>query len=94
MILSPNKTKALVVSRSTTVNHPQGDLVLCGVSICVSPNLGILGVKLDNRLAFEDHVRGIVFRVSQIIGILRLVKRVCVDTCVASLLLCISSPNR
>ena len=34
MILNPNKTKALVVSRSRTVNPPNGDLVLFGVSIC------------------------------------------------------------
>ena len=33
MILNPNKTKALVVSRSRTVNPPHGDLVLSGVSI-------------------------------------------------------------
>ena len=34
MILNPNKSKALVVSRSRTVNPPLGDLVLSGVSIC------------------------------------------------------------
>ena len=64
MILKPNKTKALVVSRSRTVNPPHCDLVLSGVSICPSPNLDILGVKFDSRLTFEDHVRGIVSRVS------------------------------
>ena len=32
-ILNPDKTKALVVSRSMTVNPPHGDLVLSGVSI-------------------------------------------------------------
>ena len=57
MILNPSKTKVLVVSRSRTVNPPHGDLVLSEVSICVSPNLEILGVKFDGRLTFEDHVR-------------------------------------
>ena len=33
MILNPNKTKALAVSGSGTVNPPHGDLVLSGVSI-------------------------------------------------------------
>ena len=55
MILNPNKTKALVVSRSRTVSPPHGDLVWSGVS-----NLDILGVKFDRKLTFEDHVRGIV----------------------------------
>ena len=55
MILNPNKTKAVVVSRSRTVNPPHGDLALSGISICASPNLYILGVKFNNWLTFEDH---------------------------------------
>ena len=71
MILNPNKTKALVVSRSWTVSPPHGDLVLSGVSIRASPNLDIFGMKFefDRKLTFEDHVRGIVSRISQRIGI-------------------------
>ena len=55
-----------------------------GDSIQASPNLGILGVKFDSKLTFEDHVCDIVSRVSQGILILRLVNRIFVD---ASLLL-------
>ena len=36
-----------------------------GVSIRASPNLDILGVKFDSELTFEDHVCGIVSRVSE-----------------------------
>ena len=72
-MLNPNKTKALVVRRSRTVNPPHGGLVLSGVTIRASSNLDIVGVKFDSKLTFEDHVRGIVCRVSRIIGILRLV---------------------
>ena len=86
MILNPNKSKALVISESRTVNPLHGDLVLSGVSICASPNLDILCVKFDSRLTFEDHVRGIVSHVSQIIGILRLVRLVFVD--ISGLLRC------
>ena len=53
-----------------------------GVSITASSNLDILGVKFGFKLTFEEHVRGIVSRVSQIIGIFRLVKRIFVDTSV------------
>ena len=82
MILNPNKTNAFVVGRSRTVNPPHGDLVLSAVSICVSPNLDILGVKFDSRLTFEDHMRGIVSCDSQRNGILRFLKSVFVDTSV------------
>ena len=82
MILNPNKTEAFVVSRSRTVSPPNGDFVLSGVSIRASPNRNIIGVKFDSKLTFEDHVRGIVSRVSQRIGILRLEKPIFVDTSV------------
>ena len=80
MILNPNNTMALVVSRSRIVNDPHGDLVLSTVSIRATPKHDIIGVKFDRKLTFEDHVRGIVSRVSQRIGILRLVKRTFVDS--------------
>ena len=53
-----------------------------GVSIQAIPNLNILGMKLDSNLTSEDHMRGIVSHVSQIISILRLVKCIFVDTSV------------
>ena len=59
-----------------------GDLVLFGVSFRATPNLDILGVKFDSKLTFEDHFRGIVSRVSQRTGILRLAKSIFVDTSV------------
>ena len=37
-------------------------------------------MKFDSKLTIEDHVRGIVSHVSQRIGILRLVKRIFVNT--------------
>ena len=50
MILNPNKTKALVISRSRTVNPPHGDLDLSGISIQASSYLDIL-VKFDSKLS-------------------------------------------
>ena len=82
MILNTNRTKALVVSSSRTLSHPYGDLILSGVSIRASPNLDILWVTFDSKLTFEDHLHDIVFRIFQRIGILRLVKRIFVDTSV------------
>ena len=89
MMLNPHKIKALVISRSRTVNPPGGDLVLSGVSIRANANLDILGVKFDSKPTFEDHMHHIVCRVSQRISILRLVKRIFVDTSV--LLRCYSA---
>ena len=87
-ILNRYKSKALVVSKCRTVNPPHSDLVLSGVSIRASPNLGILDVKFDSKLTFQDHVRDITSRISQRIGILKLVKRIFVDMCTSVLLRC------
>ena len=57
-------------------------VVLSGVSIRASPNLDIPGVKFDSKLTFEDHVNFIVSSVSQRKCIVRLVKRIFVDTSV------------
>ena len=88
-----NKTKALVVSRSRTVNTPHGDLVLPGVSIYTSPNLDILGMKFDNKLTFKDHVYYNVLCLSK--NYYFEVGEVCLwgHLCVTSLQLCICSPN-
>ena len=80
--MNHNKIKALIVSRSRTMNPPHGDLVLSGVSILISPYFDILGMKFDSKLTFEDHVNGIVSCISQRIDILRLVKRIFVVTSV------------
>ena len=45
------------MSRSRTVNPLHSHLVLSGVSIRASSNLGILGVKFDKMLIFEDQMR-------------------------------------
>ena len=47
MMLNPNKTKALVINRSRTVNPLHGVFFLSGISICISCNLDILCVKFD-----------------------------------------------
>ena len=80
-------------SRSRTVNPPQGDLVLSVVFTCDSPYFDIPCVKFDNRLTFEDHVLGIVSRVSQRIGFEVGEACLCGHLCGASLLQCICSPN-
>ena len=57
-----------------------------GFPFVIDPTSTFLhGVKFDSKFTFIDPVCGIVFRVSQRIGILRLVKHVFVDT---SVLLC------
>ena len=72
-----NKTKALVISSIWTVNPPHGDLVLSGVSTrAIIPTSPSLACSLTaSSPSFEDHMRGIVSRVSQGISILRYIFR-------------------
>ena len=63
------------------MNHPDGYWILSAwiFRSLSSPNLDTFVVKFDSKLTFEDHVHFIVSRVSQRIGILKLVKRIFVD---------------
>ena len=80
IILNPNKIKALVVSRSRTVNSPMVTLSCLGFPFAIPRHSWL---EVDNKLTFEDHVCAIVSRVSQRICIFRLVKGVFVDTSVS-----------
>ena len=93
MILNPNKTIALVVSKFRTMNPDLGDLVLSGVSIWASLYLAILGVKFDSWLTSKKIAwyclsclsKNWYFEVGEVCR--------CEHLCVASLLLCICSLN-
>ena len=76
MLLNASKTKALTISRSRTVRPLHGILALNGVAIKEVSSLVILGITLDSKLTFENHVRSVVSSVSRKIGILRLAWRV------------------
>ena len=52
------------------------------VPILFNHSLDILGVRFDCKLTFDSHVSGVVSRVSQRIGILRMVNGVYADTSV------------
>ena len=93
MILNPNKTNALVVSRSRTVKRPHGDLILSGVSIHASPNLDILGVKFDSMLSVRKPCEWYCFSCCSenwyfVVG----ESCLCGHLCLTSLLLCIVLP--
>ena len=75
------------------VSPPHGDLVLSVVSIRTDPNLDIPAVKFDSKLTFEDHVCGIVSRVSENWYFEVSETYICGHLCVTSLLFCICSPN-
>ena len=71
-------------------NPPHGDLVLSGVSVCASPNLNILGSKVLQqahlrRTCLTCLSQNWYFEVGEAC--------LCGHVCVASLLLCICTPN-
>ena len=69
-----------MVKRFSTVYLFNSDLDLSGVSTLTNPRHDILGVRFDCKLTFETHVRGVVPRVFQRIGILSMVNDVVADT--------------
>ena len=92
MILNPNKTKALVVSKSRTVSLPMGNkLVMSDVSILASPNLYIILINMTASSPLRSCALCLVSLRELVFwgwwashgGHL----------CISSLLLCIYSPN-
>ena len=70
MLVNPNKTRGMLISRSREVEPLFLDLVIdCSVVEMVS-ELKILGV-IDSKLAFEKQVRAIADSASRKVGILR-----------------------
>jgi hypothetical protein len=71
MAVNPDKTKALIISRSRTVYPAFPDLVLGGAIVEIVPELKLLGILLDSKLTFESQIRVIVASTSGRLGILR-----------------------
>ena len=84
MTLNASKTYSLIVSRSRTVEPPHPTLQLHQHDISVAASLTILGVRLDERLTFECHVRDVASRASQKLGILRQAWRLYQDVSIVS----------
>ena len=71
MKLNANKTKTVIVSKSSTM-HPQSPpLTIGGTVQKVSDDLVILGVTFDSKMTFERHLRSVSRAASQRLGILR-----------------------
>ena len=71
MKLNPIKTKTLIVSRSRTLMPAHGVLELNGVALSVSDSLVILGVTLDSKMTFEQHISNVVSSAARSMGIVR-----------------------
>ena len=71
MKLNANKTKSMIVSRSSTM-HPQSPPLTIGGTVRKgSDDLVLLGVTFDSKMTFEKHLRSVSRAASQRFGILR-----------------------
>ena len=71
MLLNPNKSHSLVVSRTRSQQLPHPPLILNGSVIQESKIVKLLGIHIDSKLTFEYHLRHISNNISQKIGIVR-----------------------
>ena len=84
MQVNPDKTKALIISRSRTIYPVFPGLVLNGVPVDIVPEMKLLGIILDSKLSFESQIRAIVASTSSRIGVLRKVSSLFADAEVVS----------
>ena len=71
MKLNPSKTQAIYFTRSRTVIPEYQPLILDGQTLTVSDSMKILGVTLDSKLSFEDHITLIASTITKQIGLIR-----------------------
>ena len=71
MKLNAKKTQSIIVSRSRTPDPPHPDLLINDIPVSSCDSFKLLGVMLDSKFTFEDHIRSISSSISQKIGILR-----------------------
>ena len=71
MKLNPSKTSTIIVSRSRTLHPPHPPLQLCGSFLEVSRSIRLLGVVIDDKLTFEDHIRSTAGSIAQKTGLIR-----------------------
>ena len=71
MKLNPSKTKTLIVGRSRTQTPVHGDLVLDRETLAVSDSLVILGVTLDSKMTFEQHIMNVTSSAARSMGLVR-----------------------
>ena len=62
MKLNAGKTKAMIVSRSSTI-HPNSSRLTLGRTVLMeSANIVTLGVTFDAKIIFETHPRSVYFQ--------------------------------
>ena len=71
MKLKPRKSKSLLVSRSRSELPPHPLLYADGDQIPEERHLKVLGVVLESKLTYEEHLRQVASRAWQKTGILR-----------------------
>ena len=92
MLINCGKTQSLIFSRSRTKYPLHPTLVLNDSVLSESSNLKVLGVILDSKMTFADHLRSLSSIASQKLGILRRANKVFQDfsinaTCLRSFVL-------
>ena len=64
--------------QAMVLGNPKGerkvDLDICGENVEQTQTIKILGVNLDDKLNFRDHIRGVCKKVGKMVGILRRLK--------------------
>ena len=65
MLLNPNKSHSLILSRSRSLQFPHPPLILNGSVIQESNNIKLHGILIDSKLTFEYHLRHLYNNLSQ-----------------------------
>ena len=84
MLVNPNKTREMLISRPCTVVSLVPDLIIHGFAVEMVSELKIMGAILDSKLTFDKLVRAISAFTLRRVCILRKTVSDFIDVCVVA----------
>lgn len=68
--LNKNKTKLIIFKTKNKRFHTDGNFELDGVKLVESKNVRFLGLVIDSKLTYDDHINYISNKIAPVVGML------------------------
>jgi len=68
--INPPKSKALINPPKANINVPRVEVYLNNTVLDIKDNVKYLGITIDNRINFENHIKVLTGKISRFVGVI------------------------